>query len=335
MSNSTESRPLPPAITEGAEYENVDVAVAMIRQGRRLLVRYSQAWGEYTFPMTKVGDGAVAGAEIFGEGKEEIYDAVCRAAIKATPWTLYGSKDFQPLGDFSMVQYSKRDKRPKQYTFHLYAYDVPARSQVAVEHAAEWLTVAELFEREPISETVRELANTAGCRARFGEPPAAGAARIPELDEFKVTPGEASGYCAVTAIVKGDRAFLAPAQVQNPADGKDFDPAFTFPMTHFKIWRDHVSRNWRLENGYTAAAHAAFQATPVMTLLSSTSRYLTTFQIGSAAYVCFRLDYEGPLPVTTRGVWCNIADLSNARPTTSIVRTFLEECPDLSARQRQ
>src|SRR5947207_543558 len=93
----------------------VQVAVAIIHQKKEeFLLHYSSGWGEYTFPMVEIGM-AERGVKHFGVGRENIDDAVCRAALKALPEQLYGNGEFKFLCEHNEEQFSKREGLWKDY----------------------------------------------------------------------------------------------------------------------------------------------------------------------------------------------------------------------------
>lgn len=140
-----------------ALFPQVEVGVALIMSGDKVLVAFNPRWGTFSLPMSKqrtLEDPRVP----LGKRTEEWHEAAARAAAEILGRTLV---DFpsKPVADVPEYQQSDSDFRWKRYHFQVFRIDVGPDRKVAPCVAAEWLTTAEMTEdgRVPVSKTARDL----------------------------------------------------------------------------------------------------------------------------------------------------------------------------------
>jgi hypothetical protein len=135
----------------------LDVAVALITCGDRILAVYNDRWGAFTLPMTKrrVWEDPKAGKD--SARTEEWEDAALRAAVEWMGRTTTQKPEF--VLDFAEFQQSDRDEKWKRY--HVQAYQIELGKDVTPppSRITEWLTAEEFLDekRRPISPTARHV----------------------------------------------------------------------------------------------------------------------------------------------------------------------------------
>jgi hypothetical protein len=135
----------------------VDVAVAMIACGKKILAIYNPKWGAFSIPMTrrrKWRDPAMR----LGPKDEEWRLAASRAAAEVLGRTLAPGELPAPLHEILEYRQNDADGIWKLYNLHVFKMTLPKPpASLGFGVTAEWLTADELHERVPVSSTVRYL----------------------------------------------------------------------------------------------------------------------------------------------------------------------------------
>jgi hypothetical protein len=150
------------------EFPEVEVAVALIADGDRILTVYSPEWGSFTLPMTKRrkwDDPKIPPAH-----REETWiDAAGRAAAESLGRTFIGLTEL-PL-DPSAAPYhqSDRDGTWKRYEFKTFKLAVWSGESLLPGIVYEWLLVDEILDndRRPLSPTARHLVRELQAQAKL------------------------------------------------------------------------------------------------------------------------------------------------------------------------
>lgn len=135
----------------------VELGVALIVDAEgRFLMDYSEPWGSFTFPMTKLG--VVPAVVPDGPSTQESpLTAATRAAVEVLGRPM-DPKTLQALAcEVPPYNQSGRDGQWKRYTVHLFRLTAKTQPNPLPGHVAVWLTRAELETLEPISPTVRKI----------------------------------------------------------------------------------------------------------------------------------------------------------------------------------
>ena len=135
----------------------VDVAVAMIACGEKILAVHNPKWGAFSLPMTKRrkwrGPPVRPGAK-----DEEWQMAASRAAAEVLGRTLAPEELPQPLDQVFEYRQNDADGIWKFYNLHIFKMRLPKPpASLGFGVVAEWLTVEQLHQRVPVSSTVRYL----------------------------------------------------------------------------------------------------------------------------------------------------------------------------------
>ncbi len=149
----------------GSPFPEKEVAVVVIRCGEKILVKYNPRWGSFSLPMTgrKAWKASSAAAR---KQEEEWSVTAARAAAEALGATV-PSNGLTELGVVPSFSRSNADGNWKDYTFHVFKLDVPEGAHFAPGVMAEWLTLADCRDREPISPTVRDLLDYPGVHEKL------------------------------------------------------------------------------------------------------------------------------------------------------------------------
>lgn len=136
----------------------LDVAVALIEAGERVLVVYNDEWKAFTLPMTKRRDWTDPGMPAAPERQEEWIEAAARAAAEWLGRTLMPQEIADPpiVNDSEYAQ-SDRDGTIKRYHFQIFEVKIDKGERLAPGAVVEWLTLEEIATRRPISPTTRYL----------------------------------------------------------------------------------------------------------------------------------------------------------------------------------
>jgi len=129
----------------------VEVAVAWIKHGERVLTVYNASWGGFSFPMTKRREW-VDSLTPTGVGKELWEDAAARAYAECLGRTCVPKF----LLETKLVQRSDREGNYKHY--HFQVFQVEINEEIPLPGTlAEWLELDDFNQRRPISPTTLAL----------------------------------------------------------------------------------------------------------------------------------------------------------------------------------
>lgn len=135
----------------------VDVAVAMITCGKRILAIYNPKWGAFSIPMTKRRkwrDRAVR----LGAKEEEWPLAASRAAAEVLGRTLAPEELPLPLHEILEYRQNDADGVWKLYNLHVFKLPLPKiPASLGLGIDGEWLVADQLQKNVPVSSTVRYL----------------------------------------------------------------------------------------------------------------------------------------------------------------------------------
>lgn len=138
-------------------YPLVEVAVVLVRDDTgRCLVDFNDAWGSFTFPMTKVREQPAVQPD-GPTGREEPQAAACRAVAEVLGRPLPPGLLQALACEVPPYRQSGRDGEWKRYTFRLFELTAKFDPKPLPGHSAAWLTRAELKRCEPMSPTVRKI----------------------------------------------------------------------------------------------------------------------------------------------------------------------------------
>jgi hypothetical protein len=140
-------------MAEKTEFPLVDVAVALITDGGRILAVYNPKWGAFTLPMTKRRDWHDPAVPA-SRHAEDWGDAAARAAAEWLGRTCDPVPLFDDAGEY---QQSDRDGTCKRYQFRVFRQAVEGEPGLVPGAIAEWLTPAEFLTRRPVSPTARHV----------------------------------------------------------------------------------------------------------------------------------------------------------------------------------
>jgi len=135
---------------------SVDVAVALIVSGDRILTVYNPLWSAFTLPMTKLHrwthptDPDKSTVEAWPDG-------AVRAAAEWLGRTLTTVP--KEIADEPGYEQGDRTGEWKRYHFKVFRFDFDAEPDLAGGAVVEWLTKAEIInpDRKPIAKTARDL----------------------------------------------------------------------------------------------------------------------------------------------------------------------------------
>jgi len=135
----------------------MDVAVALIMKGDRILVVYNEKWGAFTLPMSKRRTWTDPSSKEGGERVEDWEDAAIRAATEWTGCTSKNAPEF--LLDLAEFQQSDRDAKWKRYHLEVFKVAVGDDLEIPSGRVTEWLEADDIVdeERNPISPTARHI----------------------------------------------------------------------------------------------------------------------------------------------------------------------------------
>ncbi len=139
------------------ELPKVEVAVALITCGKKILAVYNDAWSAFTLPMTKRRqwkDSAIKG----GVRVEDWHRAAARAAGECLLDTIAA---FPKEPEFPLEELRQGDREGvvKRYHYEVFRVEVDEGAALVPGRRTQWLTRLELLDdsREPISPTAREI----------------------------------------------------------------------------------------------------------------------------------------------------------------------------------
>ena len=136
--------------------ESVEMAVTIIlNENDEVLLDYSESWGVFTLPMTKIGlkPGLTPKSDPIPEAPEA---AALRAAVEVLGRPLPTNNRPKPVAaDIPPYQQSFRDGVWKRYAVRLFTLRAPVGAPCPVAgHSAVWLPRHGLADLAPISPTV-------------------------------------------------------------------------------------------------------------------------------------------------------------------------------------
>ena len=136
----------------------VEVAVALITSGGRVMTIYNPRWGAFSLPMTKRRDWADPSLAN-GHRQDAWSEAGARAAAETLGTTFRSQSFAQPIYEIAEFQQSDSDGKWKRY--HFQVFHVPFADKPESVHGVivEWMPPAyfEDQERRPISPTARHI----------------------------------------------------------------------------------------------------------------------------------------------------------------------------------
>jgi hypothetical protein len=123
----------------------VDVSVAFIWKNDKLLLAYNEAWGAFTFPMTK--------PRPHEDGREAAARAACEHLGRTSDPKLFVD-DFRPI-----ILESLRDGVRREYQFTVYNIVFQPTDELTDVAFHQWLTPVEACSKRlaPISPSVAEI----------------------------------------------------------------------------------------------------------------------------------------------------------------------------------
>ena len=135
---------------------SVDVGVAVIVRGDKILSVYNHKWGSFTLPMSKLRkwQDPQAGSGVRFEAGQQ---AACRAAAETLGRTLTVEPETAGV-DVTLAQ-SDSDLLWKRYSFRVFKFEFKGAVRTAPGVISEWLTKNQFLDpkRWPISDTARHL----------------------------------------------------------------------------------------------------------------------------------------------------------------------------------
>jgi hypothetical protein len=137
----------------------LDVAVVIIKNGKKILLIYNRKWGAFTLPMTNrrtLIDNRFPNAQ---PEEEDWGRAAARAAAEVLGLTFTPASAPKPVFELKNCKRSDADGRIKAYNFHVFVLAVTAGVKLAIGTNGEWLRPNDLGNREPISQTATEIIN--------------------------------------------------------------------------------------------------------------------------------------------------------------------------------
>jgi hypothetical protein len=135
----------------------VEVAVALIACGDKILAVHNPKWRAFSVPMTKPRRWEDPAFRL-GLRQEDWQAAAVRAAAEALGRTL-AEPEF-PLPLHEIQEFRQNDEEGIWKLYHLHLFKLPLAkmpSALGFGVTAEWLTADQLQERAPVSSTVRYL----------------------------------------------------------------------------------------------------------------------------------------------------------------------------------
>ena len=139
-------------MANGPALPTVDVGVALIASGDRILVVFNERWGSFTLPMSKRRVWAHP-EQLGATADEEWIDAAARAAAEVLGKTC--RPEAQAVLKASGERQSDANGVLKEYHFQVFRVEVDADAPIVAGVIAEWLTVDQIRggELRPISVT--------------------------------------------------------------------------------------------------------------------------------------------------------------------------------------
>ena len=145
-------------------FPHVEVAVAVITRGNRVLVVYNPLWGSFTLPMTKRrqwDDPTTTG----GTKHEEWRDAAARAAAEVLGRT-FTAKELPEEADLGPVEFQQSDRTGEYKRYHFQVFKITLAEDVKLVDGtiAALLSRVEILDkkRAPVSPTARLLLKRLG-----------------------------------------------------------------------------------------------------------------------------------------------------------------------------
>jgi len=148
-----------------ADVPKVEVGVALIRKGNRILLVYNDRWGAFTLPMSK--RRIWANVDDPDRPLEEAWiDAAARSAAEVLGSTC--ALDPEPIIEVEGERQGDADGILKEYRFQVFKLDVNAGGPSVLGKMVDWLTAEEIIgvQRRPLSVTAIRIVETLR-RAKF------------------------------------------------------------------------------------------------------------------------------------------------------------------------
>jgi hypothetical protein len=135
----------------------VEVAVAMIACGKKILAVHDAKWGAFSIPMTKRRKWRNPAMKL-GAKDEEWQAAASRAAAEVLGRALAPRELPVPLHEILEPRQNDADGIWKLYDLHIFKMLLPKPPVLlGFGIVAEWLTADQLRECDPVSSTVRYI----------------------------------------------------------------------------------------------------------------------------------------------------------------------------------
>ncbi len=134
--------------------QNVEVVATLLVQGRKILAVFNPCWGAFTLPMSKrkkFRDPSLSRTIL----PEDWARAAARVAAEVLGHTFAPGEFPKPLCEITDYEQSDADGVWKLYGIQVFGLKLSEGIKLAPGVIAEWLTVADFKEREPISRTAR------------------------------------------------------------------------------------------------------------------------------------------------------------------------------------